>query len=356
MITSIPVCSWNVSTRRSSAGTRPKSSSAFGRSSTASRRTSCKRGHDELPQPRSRGAHVRVAPGVLELLQPEQDRGQRLPGLVVQLPRQPLALELLGADDAAQRIARHALGEVDCYRDPGREGLGQPQVLVGEARIAALLVVGREDADRPATQEERHEEAGPRAHRPPGFLVDLEVLDHRVDSLAATPIEHAAGLRAACRSSTVPTSSSAPSPATVRMTRSPPGAGIAITTSLAFTSSRKTRGDELEQLGQLDLRDERVDDLVQRLELGQPASRRFVQAGVLDGDGGLGRQHLRELLVLLGERPSAGLLRQVEVPVRHAAEEDWHSEEGLHRRMIGREPDRVGVLAEVVEPKGPRFR
>ena len=38
--TAIPVCSAKASPSRSSAGTRPKSSSAFGRSSTASRRTS----------------------------------------------------------------------------------------------------------------------------------------------------------------------------------------------------------------------------------------------------------------------------------------------------------------------------
>ncbi len=158
------------------------------------------------------------------------------------------------------------------------------------------------------------------------------------------------------RSSTVPTSSSAPSPATVRMTRSPPGRRHRDHDEPGFHQLAQPRGDELEQLGQLDLRDERVDDLVQGLELGQPAGRRFVQPGVLDGDGGLGREHLRQLLVLLGERPSTGLLRQVEVPVGDAAEENGHSEEGLHRRVIGREPDRVRILAEVVEPKRPRIR
>ena len=85
----------SVAARRSSAGTSPKSSSALGRSSTARRRTSC-----SVATTSSRSAAVAVAgvvglDHVVEVLEPEQDRRQRLPGLVVQLAREPRALELL---------------------------------------------------------------------------------------------------------------------------------------------------------------------------------------------------------------------------------------------------------------------
>ena len=95
--------------------------------------------------------------------------------------------------------------------------------------------------------------------------------------------------------------------------------------------------DEAEQRLELELAGERVADLVQRLELAQPAGRRLVEPRVLDRDRGLGGEQLRQLLVLLGERPAALLLGQVQVPVGDAAKQDRHAEEGLHRRVVRRE-------------------
>ena len=100
-----------------------------------------------------------VGPRLLDRLQAEQHRRQLLAGLVVQLAREPAPLELLRLDDPAQRVAGNAGREVD--RDGGarRERLGEPQVGLGEARVAAFPVVGDDHADRPA----RRRRAGRRA-------------------------------------------------------------------------------------------------------------------------------------------------------------------------------------------------
>ena len=91
-----------------------------------------------------------VAPGLLDRLQAEQHRGQLLPGLVVQLPRQSAPLELLRLDDPAQRVAGDTRGKVDGDRGAWSEGLGQAEVGIGEAWVGAIPVVGDDHADRPA--------------------------------------------------------------------------------------------------------------------------------------------------------------------------------------------------------------
>ena len=126
----MPVCSAKPWVSRSSAGTRPKSSSTLGRSSTASRRTSC-----SVATTSSRSSATASGDCAVEPLEAEQDRGQRLAGLVVQLAREPLPLELLGGDDPAQRVALHPLRELDRDRRARGEGLGEPHVVVGEAGI-----------------------------------------------------------------------------------------------------------------------------------------------------------------------------------------------------------------------------
>ena len=62
-----------------------------------------------------------------------------------------------------------------------------------------------------------------------------------------------------------------------------------------------------------------------------------------------------DLLVLVSEFLAAGFLRQVQVPVGHAPEEDRHTEERPHRRVVGREPDRLGMRAEIREAKRLRI-
>ena len=187
--TAIPVASVKVSTSRSSAATRPKSSSAFGRSSTASRRTSCKRRHDELAQASPSAAAVVL--GVLDRLQAEQDRGERLAGLVVQLPREPPALELLPFDDAPQRVALDAPRKIDGDGRTLREVLGEPQVGVREAGIAPGSVVREHDArsGRRATSSGTYSPVT-RAEPPRHLLHDLGVVEDGIDTLAPTALEH----------------------------------------------------------------------------------------------------------------------------------------------------------------------
>ena len=178
---------------RSIAGTSPRSSSAEGRSSTASRRTSW-----SVETTSSRSASDRLARlaarRVLERLQAEQDRRQCLAGLVVQLAREPLALELLRLHHSAHGVAAHALGEVDAGRGPGGQRLREPQVVVGEARIGPGPVVRHDDADRRAADHERNVEARVDAEPADRLLVDLGILEHRVDPLAPAALEDAAHL------------------------------------------------------------------------------------------------------------------------------------------------------------------
>ena len=195
MSTAIPDCSPKASASRSSAGARPKSSSALGRSSTARRltlwsvSTICSR--SSAARRARRLGRVRL----LDVLQAEQDRRQSLPGLVVELAREPATLELLPRDHPAQRVAGDPVGEVDGHRSARAEGLGQAQVLVGEARVGPELVVRGDHPDRPVGDDHRHEEPRAQADAPGELLVDLDVLERRVDALAPPPLEHASALR-----------------------------------------------------------------------------------------------------------------------------------------------------------------
>ena len=106
-------------------------------------------------------------------------------------------------------------------------------------------------------------------------------------------------------------SRSSSSPATRRFPRRPrpprrappPGAGQRDQHDPCVEQLAQPARDELEQRRQLQLGSERVADLVQRLELAQPARRRLVQTCVLDRDGGLRGEQLRQLEVLVRERP-----------------------------------------------------
>ena len=128
----------------------------------------------------------------LDRLQAEQHRRQRLPRLVVQLACQPAALELLALEHAPERIALHALRELDGDGGALREVLGQPQVGAREARIAAELVVRERDPDRRARRHEWNVEAGDCSEAPRDLLDDLGVVDDRVDALAAAASKHIA--------------------------------------------------------------------------------------------------------------------------------------------------------------------
>ena len=75
-----------------------------------------------------------------------------------------------------------------------------------------------------------------------------------------------------------------------------------------------------------------------------------VGAGVLDHEPGGARERLHEELVLLGERFAAGLLGQVEVAEDGAPDPDRDAEERGHRRVVGREADRLRMGRQVGHP------
>ena len=239
---------------------------------------------------------------LLDRLQPEQHRGQLLAGLVVQLAREPAALELLRLDDPAQRVAGDARREVDRDGGAGREGLGEPQVGLGEAGVAAFAVVRDEHADRPAARPRavrrarcERRGAGPTPGRPRDRRASESIRSARRRSSTRPLFEPA---RSSCR----PTISAAPSPSAASIRSVPSPAGSAIVTSARADQLAQAAGDQLEQPRQLDLARQRRPDLVQRLELVRPGGRRLVEARVLDRDRGLARERLDELLVGGGER------------------------------------------------------
>src|SRR5262249_62324909 len=78
----------------------------------------------------------------------------------------------------------------------GRARLRQPDVGVREAAVDAALVVRRENTYRTAACEQRHPEAGPGFDQPRRLVVDVGIVEHRVDALALAALGHPAALRA----------------------------------------------------------------------------------------------------------------------------------------------------------------
>ena len=153
----------------------------------------------------------------------------------------------------------------------------------------------------PAARDERHVERRVDAEPPRGLLVDLRIVEHRVDALAPTALEHAARLRAAeleLASRRPRTCRLAVGGRDAQRRRRP---GSAIRTSRASTSSRSRRATSASSgssssseasalpisFSDSSWRSQRVDDLV--------------QPRVLDRDRRLRGEQLRQLLVLLGE-------------------------------------------------------
>src|SRR5947207_8773452 len=136
---------------------------------------------------------------LLQRLQAEQDRRQRLSRLVMQLSCETAPLQLLGVDDAPQRVARDALRQVDGEGRSGREGLREAEVVVGETCVRAELVVRRDQADRSRPCDERDPEPAARAEPPNDVAVDLGVVENGVASLAPSALENPAALRRRAR-------------------------------------------------------------------------------------------------------------------------------------------------------------
>ena len=134
------------------------------------------------------------------------------------------------------------------------------------------LVVRADHADRLVADDERHVERG--AHLEPArrLLVDLGVLEHRVDALAALPLEHARRLRARRQDHPLVAAGAVAGRGLDPQRRR--ACGSAIVTARAPISSWTRGDDDLEQAPELELGHERVHHLVQRLELRRPARRR----------------------------------------------------------------------------------
>ena len=62
--------------------------------------------------------------------------------------------------------------------------------------LGAALVVGDDNADCVVAHDQRDVESGARLDETRRALVDLRIVDQRVDSLATAPLERPAGLRA----------------------------------------------------------------------------------------------------------------------------------------------------------------
>ena len=166
---------------RSARRTPPRAARARGRarsrrapSAAARRRAGARSGASRRSARAAAAAAARAVLGVPRLLDPlqaEQDRRQRLAGLVVELAREPPALELLPLDHAAERVAGDAVGEVDGDRRARGERLGEPQLLVGEARVGARACCGRRSRRSPGRRRSSARtgpSAGRSAGRPPG--------------------------------------------------------------------------------------------------------------------------------------------------------------------------------------------
>jgi hypothetical protein len=227
-----------------------------------------KRRHDQVAKRLNRRATLLGLDRVLEALQPEQDGGQRLPGLVVKLPREASALDFLRMHDAAECIAADSFGQIHCDRSTSDERLGEANVACLEPRIGPELVVRGDDADRPAAHREWHIERRRDTELPCHALVDLEIVHDGVDSLRASALEYAADLRRA------------------EVESHADELGIAgrsgYTERVGLVGQRDEHDARLDELLQplcdegkhrleLDLGRQRTADLIQRLELSQPA-------------------------------------------------------------------------------------
>ena len=207
--------------------------------------------------------------------------------------------------------------------------------------------MGDDDPDRLPPHEQRHVEPGRRSDLPGELLVDLGVVEQRVDAFASPPLEDPRALRGVGH--LVP-DEPLRAGACCGLHDEPAAARKRDEDVLGVDQALEPVGHELQHAGQLDHPRERVADLDQRLELPGPARRRLVQPRVLDGDRGLRREQRDHVDVLFGEL-SVALLGQVQVPVGDAAEHDRHAEEARHRWVVRREARRVRMVGEVGKAK-----
>src|SRR5919197_4842768 len=113
----------------------------------------------------------------------------------MELTRQPLPLKLLAGHDSPERIALNATREVDGDRSSCGELLRQAQIRVAKACVGAELVVRDDQANRFLASEQRDIEPAGRPELARRLLVDLRIVEDRVDALATPALEYTTGLR-----------------------------------------------------------------------------------------------------------------------------------------------------------------
>jgi hypothetical protein len=120
----------------------------------------------------------------------------------------------------------------------------------------------------------------------------------------------------------------------------------------AWSRLSRSPGDEREQGVDVEGREDGAADLEDALDLVGAAALGLVAAHVVDRHGRLRGQGQRDLLVLLGERDPARLVRQVEVAERLSPQRDRDPQERRHGRMVGREAGGARVVAQALEAQG----
>ena len=292
-----------------------------------------------------------------------------MPGLVVQLSGEARSFVLLGLDDTANGVTTDPLGKMHGDRSPRREGLREPDVLVGEARCRAPeLVVGDDDADASTLGNERDVESRANAHPTSDLLIQLGVVEHEVDTFAPPALEHPSGLgateleldpREAVR--VVSVSVCRGDLETVAV-----GGGKRNQDEAGTDEVAESMRDESEEGLELDLSRESVPDLAERLEVAKPPRRGLVEPRVLDRDGGLRREQLRQLLVLVREAPPPSFSVRYRFPnatprsmigtPRNVRIGGWCAGKPTDRGSSPRSSSRSGLASRISTPRIPRPR
>ena len=296
--TSSPLFSERTVASRSSAASSPKSSSAGGRSSTVRRRTS-----PSADATSSRSWTSGSSPTCFSsVFSPSRIEASAWPGLVVQLAREPRALELLALEQRPHRLAPDPLRQLDRERCSVRERLGDAEVGC------------RRSADpRPACRRRRRHRS-PCRGRPAA----------RTAPPSPRPCAGRSGRPRGRRSARRPARCAAASSARplfepgrvepeAEQLRGVLARGHLDDEALAVRRRALDQHDagveqlpephrrEVEELRELDLGQQRLRDLVERLELPRPTPRRLVEPRVLDRDCGLRGEQADDLLVLVAE-------------------------------------------------------
>jgi hypothetical protein len=100
----------------------------------------------------------------------------------VELEREATSFLLLCRHDAAHGVARDAFRQRECDRGTPGEDLGETKVAVAESTVHGQLVVDGDHAQSMAARHERRVQPGSCAERAGLGLVDVGIVEKRVDA------------------------------------------------------------------------------------------------------------------------------------------------------------------------------